>query len=351
VFTRSQFVATGTAVATFALVAACGVSGDDTSPSSSEGEASALRLGYFPNFTHAPALVGVQDGIFTEHLGDVALETTTFNAGPDVIEALFTGVIDASFIGPNPAINGFAQSDGEALRIVSGSTSGGAFLVVRDGIESVADLEGTTLATPQLGNTQDVALRHWLSEQGYETTLEGAGDVAIAPMANGDTLTAFHSGELDGAFLPEPWASRLVIEAGAHVLLDEADLWPDGRFVTTHLIVSTSFLDENPGVVRDLIAGELAAIDFINENPDQAQVVVNDAIEELTGQRVSDELLTAAWPNVEFTADPVPASLFGSAAHAEEVGLLDPVDLDGIYALDLLNELLVEAGGEPVRVQ
>jgi NitT/TauT family transport system substrate-binding protein len=344
---RLASAAAGTAL--LALAAACGGTGDQTSASSNQADT--LRLGYFPNFTHAPALVGVQEGIFAEHLGDVTLETTTFNAGPDVIEALFTGAIDASFIGPNPAINGFAQSDGEALRIVSGSTSGGAFLVVRDGIDSVEDLAGATVATPQLGNTQDVALRHWLKENGFETTLEGQGDVVIAPMANGDTLTAFHSGDVDGAFLPEPWATRLVTEAGAHVLLDEAQLWPQGRFVTTHLIVSTAFLEENPDVVKGLIAGELAAIEFINDDADEAQLVVNDAIEELTGQRISAELLAAAWPNVEFTVDPVPYSLVEGARHAEEVGLLDPVDLDGIYQLDLLNELLAEAGREPVSAQ
>ena len=302
---RSRLIAVaGTALA---LAAACGGSDDQAATSAStEDQADTLRLGYFPNFTHAPALVGIDQGIFAEHLGDVTLETTMFNAGPAVIEALFAGAIDASFIGPNPAINGFAQSNGDALRIVSGSTSGGAFLVVREGIDSVEDLEGTTLGTPQLGNTQDVALRHWLKENGFETTLEGQGDVVITPMANGDTLTAFHAGEVDGAFLPEPWATRLVTEAGAQVLIDEADLWPDGRFVTTHLIVSTSYLAENPDVVTNLIAGELTAIDFINESPDEAQTIVNDAIEELTGQRISDELLAAAWPNVDFTVDPVP---------------------------------------------
>ena len=346
---RSLLAAVLGTITSALLLASCGAS-EETESAGAESAAT-LRLGYFPNFTHAPALVGVHNGIFAEHLGDVTLETTTFNAGPDVIEALFTGAIDASFIGPNPAINGFAQSDGEALRVVSGSTSGGAFLVVREGIESVADLQGVTLATPQLGNTQDVALRHWLKENGYETTLEGEGDVVITPMANGDTLTAFHAGAVDGAFLPEPWATRLVNEAGAHVLLNEADLWPDGRFVTTHLIVSIDYLEQNPDVVRNLIAGELAAIDFINKNPDEAQATVNDAIEELTGQRISDALLAGAWANVEFTADPVPQSLLEGARHAEEVGLLEPIDLDGIYELGLLNELLAEAGREPVPAQ
>jgi NitT/TauT family transport system substrate-binding protein len=164
------------------LLAGCG--GDETEPTAGEGGATAttLRLGYFPNFTHAPALLGVENGIFAEHLGDVTLEPTTFNAGPEAIEALFAGAIDATFIGPNPSINGFAQSDGEALRVVSGAAANGAFLVVGEGIDSPEDLVGKTLATPQLGNTQDVALRFWLKEQGYETTEEGGGDVSITPM-------------------------------------------------------------------------------------------------------------------------------------------------------------------------
>jgi NitT/TauT family transport system substrate-binding protein len=305
---------------------------------------SELRLGYFPNFTHAPALVGVEQGLFEEHLGDVELSTHTFNAGPDVIQALFAGELDMSFIGPNPAINGYAQSDGEALRIVSGAASAGAALVVREGIETPQDLAGRKIATPQLGNTQDVALRYWLDELGFATTLEGGGDVSIVPTGNGETLTAFGSGAIDGGWLPEPWATRLVLEGGAHVLLDEAELWPDGRFVTTHLIVRTEFLEEHPDLVRAVIAAEIESVDFINENPEEAQVLVNDAIEGVTGSRVDEELLDAAWPKVEFTVDPVASSLYGSAEHAEAVGLLDPVDLYGIYELDILNELLAAAG-------
>ncbi len=339
------------AVAAAMLLAGCG--GDETEPTAGEGGATAttLRLGYFPNFTHAPALIGVENGIFAEHLGDVTLEPTTFNAGPEAIEALFAGAIDATFIGPNPSINGFAQSDGEALRVVSGAAANGAFLVVREGIDSPEDLVGKTLATPQLGNTQDVALRFWLKEQGYETTEEGGGDVSITPMSNGDTLNAFASGAIDGGWLPEPWATRLVTEAGAHVLVDEADLWPDGQFVTTQLIVSTEFLEENPLLIEQLIAGEREAIQLIDSDPEAAQSVVNQAIEALTGDPIDPDLLAAAWENVDFTVDPVAESLLTGAEHAEAVGLLDPVDLDGLYDLDALNGLLEDDGEEAVSAR
>jgi NitT/TauT family transport system substrate-binding protein len=340
------------AVAAVLLMAACG-SDDATTPTAEGTGASAdtLRLGYFPNFTHAPALIGVQNGIFEEKLGDVTLETTTFNAGGEAVEAMFAGAIDATFIGPSPTINGYAQSNGEALRVVSGAAANGAYLVVREGIDSPQDLVGKTLATPQLGNTQDVALRYWLQEQGYETTEEGGGDVSITPMANGETLGAFASGAIDGGWLPEPWATRLVDEGGAHVLVDETELWPDGQFVTTQLIVSKPFLEENPALVEALIAGELEAIELIESDPQEAQTIVNQAIKDLTGDAMEPALLSAAWENVVFTVDPVADSLVEGAAHAEAVGLLDPVELDGLYDLDLLNTLLADAGKEQVSAR
>jgi NitT/TauT family transport system substrate-binding protein len=321
------------------LLAACGGDGDagDTKKT--------LRLGCFPNVTHAPALVGIQEGFFAEALGpDVELELFYFNAGPEAIESLFSGAIDATFIGPNPAINGYAQSNGEALRIIAGSTSGGAFLVVRPGIESVQDLVGTTLATPQLGNTQDVALRAWLVDQGLSFDTAGGGDVSIWPQSNADTLNAFKIGDIDGAWVPEPWATRLIQEGGGQVLVDERDLWPDGAYVTTHLIMSTAFLDENPDLTESLLRGLIEAVRFTNENPTEAQRDVNDAIESITSARLPDQVIAGAWENLTFTWDPVASSLRKSADDAVAADLLDPVDLSGIYALDILNRLLAEAG-------
>ena len=328
------------ALAAVVLLASCSF-GQET-----DGSAPAnVRLGYFPNVTHAPALVGLEQGFFADALGpDVELQAQAFNAGPEVVEAIFNGALDASYIGPNPAINAFSRSNGEAIRIVAGTTSGGAALVVREGITSPDQLAGSVLATPQLGNTQDVALRAWLLEQGYETDLEGGGDVSISPQANGQALEAFVAGEIDGAWVPEPWATRMVTEAGGHVLVDEAELWPDGAFVTTHLVVATEFLEEHPGVVKRLIEGHVEAVSFANDHPEAAQEIVALAIEALSGSQLSTGVLAAAWENLEFTVDPIADSLAISAQHAADLGLLDDADLEGIYDLAALNEVLSEAG-------
>src|SRR6266540_2189592 len=219
------------------------LSGCAASSAGSDGPSGAtltLRLGYFPNLTHATAIVGVEGGIFQEKLGNnVKLETSTFNAGPAAVEALNSGAVDATYIGPNPAINAYAQSGGEAIRIVSGATSGGAFLVVKPSIKNAKDLKGKQIASPQLGNTQDVALRTWLKKKGLKTDPAGGGDVSIVPQENAQTLDLFKQGQIDGAWVPEPWATRLVDEGGGKILVNESTLWPQGRYVTTQLIVRT----------------------------------------------------------------------------------------------------------------
>lgn len=321
------------------LLAACGGGGEDA-----EGKVT-LRLGYFPNVTHAPAIIGVEEGLITAALGTgVELRLSTFSSGTEASEALFSGAIDATFIGPNPAINGFAQSDGEVLRIVAGTTSGGASLVVRQGIDGPEELGGTTLATPSLGNTQDVALRAWLADQGLEADTTGGGDVSIRPQENADTLTAFTDGQIDGAWVPEPWATRLVQEGDGRRLVDERTLWPGGRFVSTHLVVATAYLEEHRPVVRNLIAGLLDALDAIAEDPDRARAVTNDGIERATTKRLPDATIGEAWVRMAFTADPLPATLEKSKDDAVAVGLLESVDLDGIYDLTILNELLAARG-------
>jgi NitT/TauT family transport system substrate-binding protein len=318
-----------------------GCGGADAPP----GAASVVRLGYFANVTHAPALVGVEQRFFQEALGPgVTLEMRTFNAGPEAVEALFSEALDLSYIGPNPAINAFAQSGGEAIRIVAGATSGGAALVVAPGIEKPADLVGKKLATPQLGNTQDVALRAWLHEQGLSANLEGGGDVAVMPQANAQTLETFRAGEIQGAWVPEPWATRLVLEGGGRVLVDERSLWPDGKFVTTHVVVRTRFLEAHPELVAAVLRAHVRAVDFVNAEPARAREIVNAAIVKVVGKGLPAEVIERAWGNLAFTVDPLPASLRKSAEDAVAVGLLEPVTLDGIYALGPLNEILAAAG-------
>lgn len=342
-------------VASAALVAvltACSSAGGAETPDGSavtaggaDAEAPELRLGYFANITHATPLVGVADGTFAEALGGTKLRTDIVNAGPAAVEALFSGGLDATYIGPNPAINAFARSDGEAIRIIGGATSGGAQLVVREGIDDADDLRGATLATPQLGNTQDVALRAWLRDHGLETSVTGGrNDVEITPQDNAQTLDLFTQGSLDGAWLPEPWASRLVLEGGAKVLLDEKELWPEGDYVTTHLIVRTEFLEQYPSTVQKLLEAQVTTNEWIAAHPEEAATVANTAIGELTGKQLGEDVLARAWPNLRITNDPIASSLQLSADHAAAVGVSDEVELDGIYDLSLLNAVLTERG-------
>ena len=304
-----------------------------------------VRLGYFPNITHAPALVGVQEGLFKAALpANVTLETKTFNAGPDEVQAIFSDALDIAYIGPNPTINAYQKSNGDAVRIVAGSTSGGAALVVKPDINSAQDLKGKTVASPQLGNTQDVALRSWLKGQGLSTDTSGGGDVSIKPQASADTLTSFQAGDIAGAWVPEPWATRLVQEGGGKVLVDEKTLWPQGQFVTTQIVVSTKFLNAHPDVVQAILAGHLAALAAIEADPTGSQQAANDAIQAATGKALSEKVVAVSWNNLAFTYDPISSSLSKVASDAEAAGLLKPVNLDGIYSLGLLNNLLVAQG-------
>jgi NitT/TauT family transport system substrate-binding protein len=309
-----------------------------------------VRLGYLPNLTHASAIVGVEEGIFAERLAPHRLDTRLFNAGPDVVTAMFAGAIDVAYVGPNPAINAYVRSDGAAIRIVAGATSGGASLVVRPGIDTVADVKGKKLATPQLGGTQDVALRAWLKRNGYRTDPQGGGDVSVVPQGNAETLETFRAGTIDGAWVPEPWATRLVQEGGGKVLVDERTLWPGGQFVTTNVIVRTGFLKAHPDAVRRLLEGHVAVNDLIARDPARAKAAVNTGIARATGKSLAPSVIDAAWGNLTFTNDPLATSLVLSARHAEELRLLKPGTLDGIHDLDLLNQVLAGAGLAEVAV-
>ncbi|GGJ78852.1 lipoprotein [Pilimelia anulata] len=331
---------TATAVLATAGLAACG---DDAPAGGSE--AGALRLGYFPNITHAPALVGVNRGLFQQALGGTKLEPKTFNAGPAAIEALFSGALDATYIGPNPTINGWAQSKGSALRIIAGSTSGGAGLVVKPTITNAAALRGKKIATPQLGNTQDVALRNWLKQHSLNADQQGGGDVSVLPQDNATAVQAFAQGAIDGGWVPEPNLTKLV-EAGGRILVDERTLWPGGQFVTTHLIVRKEFLDKHPETVKKLLKGHVEAINLLSTDSAGGQRATNEQLGALTGKPLKEATLAAAFKNLSFTTDPIASSLLTGAQHAQDVGLLKPVDLKGIYELAPLNEVL-EAAGKP----
>ncbi len=312
-----------------------------------------IRAGHFPNVTHAQGVIGQARGDFDKAFGDKAyVDWKLFNSGTSAIEALFAGELDITYIGPNPAINGYIKSDGEALRIVSGAASGGAGLVVRkgSGIKSVKDFNGKRLATPSIGNTQDVALRNWLGENGYKLKEKG-GTVEVVPLANPDQLTLFIKKELDGAWTVEPWVSRLILEGDGELFLDEKDLWPNGQYVTTHIIVNTKFLKEHPDLVKTWLETNLAITDWINKNPEEAKVVLNEEIKKETGKAIPQNILDAALPRIEFTYDPIASSLYTSAEDAYKLGFLkSEPDLSGIYDLSILNGILKEKGLEEITV-
>ena len=339
----------GVAVAIGLLAAACGGGGSSTKASGQSSGHVDLRLGYFPNLTHATALVGVANGIFAKDLGpNVTLQTKTFNAGPAAIEAMFANSLDITYVGPNPAINAFQKSNGQAVRLIAGATSGGAGLVVKPTINSAADLKGKKVASPQLGNTQDVALRKWLKTQGLNTTPEGGGDVQVLPQENSQTLDTFKAGQIDGAWVPEPWTSRLEIDGKGKLLVNEGTLWGGGKFLTTTVIVRTAFLKDHPDVVKNFLKGHVEATDFVNQNPTEAQQAANQAITQLTGKGLSSAVITSAWKNLTFTWDPLASTLRQEADDAKTVGLLQNTNLKGLVDVAVLNQVLKADGKSTV---
>jgi NitT/TauT family transport system substrate-binding protein len=315
-----------------------GCSGSSNAAPASTTAPVTVKVGFFPNITHGVALVGVANGTFAKDLAPDRLDATqTFNAGPAETQALLSKAIDVAFIGPSPSITAFTQSNG-AVTIISGAASGGAALVTKASITSPSQLKGRTIATPQLGNTQDVALRAYLKTQGFTTDLEGGGDVSIKPQANSQTVTTFRAGSIDGAWVPEPYVS-LLVAAGGHVLVDEKTLWPGGRFVTTDVLVRTDFLRAHPATVKRFLTGLVDTIQFIQSNPTAAQAAAGQELTTL-GSALPPAVLAASWANLTFTADPVASSLQKEAADASAVGLLSAPKLAGIFDLTLLNQVL-----------
>ena len=283
-----------------------------------------IRVGAFPNITHAQPMIGKANAWFDKAMGpNVKLQWTSFNAGPSAIEALFAGAIDMTYVGPNPAISGYVRSKGEALRVIAGAASGGASLVVRNdsGIQKPEDFHGKRVATPQLGNTQDVALRAWLKAHGMKSTDKG-GDVQVIPLANPDQLSLFLKKELDAAWAPEPWATRLIREGNGRLFLDERDLWPQRQFVTTHLIVSTQFLREHPDLVKSWIQAHVELTDWINGHLSDAKRLLNQQIQRETGKALPAAVLDEAFGRLQVIYDPLRTSLLTSALSAYGAGFL-----------------------------
>ncbi|MEE2567977.1 ABC transporter substrate-binding protein [Pseudarthrobacter sp. J64] len=323
-----------------AAIASAVSSGSQAAPAPAASPAAELKLGYFGNVTHGPALVGTSQGIIAKALGETKLSTQVFNAGPSAIEALNAGAIDATYIGPNPAINSFVKSSGESISIIAGAAAGGAQLVVKPEITSAADLKGKVLSSPQLGGTQDVALRAWLGHQGFQTSTDGGGDVSINPTENAQSLKLFLDGKIDGAWLPEPWASRLVLEAGAKVLIDEKDLWENGEFTTTILIVNKKFAAEHPETVKALLKGHVESVNWLNSaSAEEKASTINAVLKDTAGKPLPADVINRALSNITFTTDPLAGTYPRLLQDGVDAGTTKEADISGIFDLRALNEV------------
>ncbi|HTX25506.1 MAG TPA: ABC transporter substrate-binding protein [Streptosporangiaceae bacterium] len=326
------------------LLAACSSSSSSSSstPGNSTGTSDAppvtVRLGFLTNITHAPALVGLKEGFFAKALGSAGtLDPTAFSTGTEETTALLAGQLDAAYVGPNPAINAWEKSGGTAIKVISGAATGGASVVVAKGITSVGQLRGKTLATPSLGNTQDVALRYWLKQNGLTTTTTGGGDVFLKPTTpNSAAVLEFKSGQIAGGSEPAPYDVEMVKDGGT-VLLTETG-------VTTLLVVTQTFLSAHPAVVADLIKAQIQANDFIKSDPAAAETAANSELAAYTGKPLKASIVAASFSEITFTDDPDAASLTSDAAQATSLGLLKPVNLSGIFDLAPLNQALAAAG-------
>jgi NitT/TauT family transport system substrate-binding protein len=318
----------------------------------SEPQSNVIRIGYFLNVNHAQAVIGLGRGDYHNALDGIEIKTQTFNSGPSVIEAMLASQIDVAYVGPNPAINGYIKSDGNVLRVISGAASGGAVFVVRNdaGIQSVSDFAGKKFASPLIGNTQDVALRKYLLENGYKTK-ENGGTVEVFPARPADIVILMLKKEIDGAWVPEPWGAKLVKEANARIFLDERTLWPDGEFVSAHVIARTAYLESNPENIRKFINAHIGETEWINQNQEAAVKAFNQELAKLTGKTIPEDELVEGLSRMKLTYDPVKESLFQSAADAREIGFLESggPDLKDIYDLDILNEVLLESGKETIE--
>jgi len=332
------------------LLAGCSPSASSTASSSgttSSANAAAaapvtVSLGFQTNITHAPALIGLKEGFFTKAFGSAAtLKATAFSTGTQETTALLAGQLDAAYVGPNPAINAWQKSGGTAIKVVSGAATGGASVVVTKGITSAAQLHGKTLATPSLGNTQDVALRYWLRQNGLATSTTGGGDAFVKPTTpNSAAVLEFKSGQIAGGSEPAPYDVEMVKDGGT-VLVSEPG-------VTTLLVVTQSFLAAHPAIVEDLIKAQIQANDFIKSSPAAAQVAANAELAAYTGKALTPGVVAASFKEITFTNDPDTASLTSDAAQAVSLGLLKPVNLSGIFDLSPLNQALAAAGESQV---
>jgi len=306
-----------------------------------------IRIAYFPNIGHAIPIVGIEQGFFEKSIGNqTKIETRVFDSGPQAIEALFADSIDVAYVGPGPAINGFLNSDNHNVKILAGAASGGASFIVHPNseINSVSDFAGKKIATPQIGNTQDVSLRHYLSENGLKPAEKG-GSVIVYNISNPDIYTLFVKGDIDGAWVPEPWATILEIELGGKRLFYEEELWPNKEFASVLLIANADYVEKNPTIIANFLQSHHETVTWINTNPVETRIVFNNFLNSYLGQSLSDDVVDIALSNIVITADPKPNSIFSFAERADALGYLgrNGYDLSEIFLYFDINSIVEES--------
>ena len=294
-----------------------------------------LRIAYFPNIGHAIPIVGMEMGFFSEKINpNVEIQSRIFDSGPQVIESLFANSVDIAYVGPGPAINGFLNSENNNVRILSGAASGGASFIVHPNSESnfASDFAGKKIAAPQIGNTQDVSLRNYLSENNLKTAEKG-GSVIVYNIANPDIYTLFVKGDIDGAWVAEPWATILETELGGHRLFVEDDLWPDKQFASVLLIANIDYVEKNPEIISNFLLSHHETVKWINDNPVETRNIFNSFLKSHLGQSLSDDVVDISLSHIEITSDPIPDSVYSFAEQANILGYLgrNGYDLSEIF--------------------
>jgi len=307
----------------------------------SETSQDKLRVAFFPSIGHAVPIVGLENGIFQEEIGEqIKIETKIFDSGPQVIESIFAGSIDIAYVGPGPIINGFLKSDGMDIKILSGAASGGASFIVQpnSGLDSFENFDGKRIASPQISNSQDVSLRHYLASNGLKPVEKG-GTVFVLNISNPDIYTLFAKGDIDGAWVPEPWATMLVEELGGVRLFNEEKLWPDEQFASVLLISRTNYLENNPEIIRNWVKSHEETVSWINSNPDKSKAIFSNFLKKYMGKSLPSKIIDESFSNLEITSDPIKNSVLTFAERADSLGYLGRTgyNLDGIFYQPDLN--------------
>ena len=320
----------GVAIVVVGLVAVIGLTQSVVDDSQNK-----IRVAFFPSIVHAVPIVGMENQIFLENLNDdFDIEVKIFDSGPQVIESIFSNSVDLAYVGPGPVINGFLKSDGKDLKILASAANGGASFIIQEnsGLESIENYSGKRVAAPQISNTQDVSLRHYLAQNGL-TPAEKGGDVFVLNIANPDIYTLFAKGDIDGAWVPEPWATMLVEELDGVRLFDENEIWPENKFSSVLLIGRTDYIEKNPEVIKKWISANEKTVQWINDNPDESKKLYNQFMKGHMGKTLPEKIVQDSFSNIVITSKPVENSIYIFAERADALGYLgrDGYTLDGIF--------------------